>query len=211
MYMKPDTAYKVTKGNTDGSIRVDDIIYVDKEDGSIVIPRWDKRFNKEELTDSVTDFECEVDSAWEIIRTANTVLVKREWKKWCGVLLFQGNTYNDLDNDNKKVKSKESLFEMAEKKFFGEEELLTEIAKYLKSRKAQKNYPTRVSWEMQLELLKKLPKQFRASSVRRSTLNGYRQIAFDTNSYTSNTYNTGENLTFSKSDSHKHNISKIGF
>ena len=127
------------------------------------------------------------------------------------MLLFQGNTYNDLDNDNKKVKSKESLFEMAEKKFFGEEELLTEIAKYLKSRKAQKNYPTRVSWEMQLELLKKLPKQFRASSVRRSTLNGYRQIAFDTNSYTSNTYNTGENLTFSKSDSHKHNISKIGF
>ena len=128
------------------------------------------------------------------------------------MLLFQGNVYTDLDSDNKKAKSKESLFEMAEKKFFGEEELLTEIDKYLKSRKAQKNYPTRVSWEMQLELLKKLPKQFRVSSVRRSTLNGYRQIAFDTtSSYTSNTYNTGENLTFSKSDSHKHNISKIGF
>ena len=100
---------------------------------------------------------------------------------------------------------------MAEKKFFGEEELLSEIDNYLKSKKKKKNYPTRVSWEMQLELLKKLPKQFRASSVRRSTLNGYRQIAFDTNSYTSNTYNTGENLTFSKSDSHKYNISKIGF
>lgn len=131
------------------------------------------------------------------------------------MLLFQGNYYKDLDNDNKntkKSKSKESLFEMAEKKFFGDKELLSEIDKYLKSRKAQKNYPTRVSWEMQLELLKKLPKQFRASSVRRSTLNGYRQIAFDTtSSYTSNTYNTGENLTFSKSDSHKHNISKIGF
>lgn len=128
------------------------------------------------------------------------------------MLLFQGNDYTDLDSDNKKTKSKESLFEMAEKKFFGDKELLTEIDKYLKSRKAQKNYPTRVSWEMQLELLKKLPKQFRASSVRRSTLNGYRQIAFDTtSSYTSNTYNTGENLTFSKSDSHKHNISKIGF
>ena len=78
MYMKPDTAYKVTKGNTDGSINVDDIIYVDKEDDSIVVPRWDKRFNKEELTDSVTDFECEVDPAWEIIRTSNNVLVKRE-------------------------------------------------------------------------------------------------------------------------------------
>lgn len=128
------------------------------------------------------------------------------------MLLFQGNTYNDLDKSTKKTKSKESLFEMAEKKFFGDKELLSEIDKYLKSRKAQKNYPTRVSWEMQLELLKKLPKQFRASSVRRSTLNGYRQIAFDTtSSYTSNTYNTGENLTFSKSDSHKHNISKIGF
>ena len=128
------------------------------------------------------------------------------------MLLFQGNDYEDLDKSTKKIKSKESLFEMAEKKFFGEEELLSEIDKYLKSRKAQKNYPTRVSWEMQLELLKKLPKQFRANSVRRSTLNGYRQIAFDTNSsYTSNTYNTGENLTFSKSDSHKHNISKIGF
>ena len=78
MYMKPDIAYKVTKGNTEGSIKSDDIIYVDKEDGSIVVPRWDKRFNKEELTDSVIDFECEIDSAWEIIRTPNNVLVKRE-------------------------------------------------------------------------------------------------------------------------------------
>ena len=76
--MKPDTAYRVTKGNTDGSFKVNDIIYVDKEDGSIVVPRWDKRFNKEELADSVTDFECEVDPAWEVIRTQNNVLVKRE-------------------------------------------------------------------------------------------------------------------------------------
>lgn len=76
--MKLDTAYKVTKGNTEGSIKVDYIIYVDKEDGSIVVPRWDKRFTKDELTDSVTDFECEIDSAWEIIRTPNNVLVKRE-------------------------------------------------------------------------------------------------------------------------------------
>ena len=78
MHMTPDVAYKVTKGNTDGSIKVDDIIYVDKEDGSIVVPRWDKKFNKEELTNSVTDFECELDSAWEIVRIQNNVLVKRE-------------------------------------------------------------------------------------------------------------------------------------
>ena len=76
--MTPDVAYRVTKGNTDGSINVDDIVYVDKEDGSVVVPRWDKKFNKEELTKSVTDFECEVDSAWEIVRTQNNVLVKRE-------------------------------------------------------------------------------------------------------------------------------------
>ena len=78
MHMKPDTAYRVTKGNTEGSIKVDDIIYVDKEDGSVVVPRWGKKFNKEELTKSVTDFECEVDSAWEIVRIQNNVLVKRE-------------------------------------------------------------------------------------------------------------------------------------
>ena len=78
MYMTPDVAYKVTRGNTDGSIKIDDIIYVDKEDDSIVVPRWGKRFNKEELTDSVTDFECEIDPVWEIIRTPNNVFVKRE-------------------------------------------------------------------------------------------------------------------------------------
>ena len=78
MYMTPDVAYKVTRGNTDGSIKIDDIIYVDKEDDSIVVPRWGKRFNKEELTDSVTDFECEIDPTWEIIRTPNNVFVKRE-------------------------------------------------------------------------------------------------------------------------------------
>ena len=77
-YMKPDVVCKVTKGNTEGSIKADDIVYVDKEDGSIVVPRWDKRFTKDELTESVTDFECEVDTTWEIIRTPNNVLVKRE-------------------------------------------------------------------------------------------------------------------------------------
>ena len=78
MYIKPDVAYKVTKGNTEGSIKVDDIVYLDKEDGSIVVPRWGKKFNKEELTDSVTDFEGEIDPAWKIIRTSDNVLVKRE-------------------------------------------------------------------------------------------------------------------------------------
>lgn len=76
--MNLDTAYKVTKGNTDGSIKVDDIIYVDKGDGSIVVPKGKGWINKNEQTPEVMDFECEVDSAWEIIRTPNNVLVKRE-------------------------------------------------------------------------------------------------------------------------------------
>ena len=76
--MKLDTAYKVTKGNADWNTNVDDIVYIDKGDGSIVVSRWDKRFTKDELTDSVTDFECGIDPAWEIIRTPDNVLVKRE-------------------------------------------------------------------------------------------------------------------------------------
>ena len=40
-------------------------------------------------------------------------------KKVHAVLLFQGNDYEDLDKNTKKAKSKESLFEMAEMKFFG--------------------------------------------------------------------------------------------
>ena len=131
------------------------------------------------------------------------------------MVLFGAGEYKDLDisQNKKQQKHKPSLLEMAEKEFLGDDVLIEEIKKYLLSRRASRNYPTRVSWEMQLKLLKKIPEQQRVQSVRRSTLNGYRQIAFDTtsSSYTSNTYNTGENLTFSKSDSHKHNISKIGF
>lgn len=130
------------------------------------------------------------------------------------MVLFGTEKYKDLDisQNKKQQKHRPSLLEMAEKEFLGDDALIEEIKKYLLSRRASRNYPTRVSWEMQLKLLKKIPKQQRVQSVRRSTLNGYRQIAFDTtSSYTSNTYNTGENLTFSKSDSHKHNISKIGF
>lgn len=130
------------------------------------------------------------------------------------MVLFGAGEYKDLDisQNKKQQKHKPSLLEMAEKEFLGDDALIEEIKKYLLSRRASRNYPTRVSWEMQLKLLKKIPEKQRVQSVRRSTLNGYRQIAFDTtSSYTSNTYNTGENLTFSKSDSHKQNISKIGF
>lgn len=117
------------------------------------------------------------------------------------MLLFQGNAYNDLDKSTKKTNSKESLLEMAEKEFLGDDALIEEIKKYLLSRRASRNYPTRVSWEMQLKLLKKIPEQQRVQSVRRSTLNGYRQIAYEQKSV--------DTLNLKKADSSK--ISTISF
>ena len=32
-YMKPDVVYKVTKGNTEGSIKADDIVYIYRQGG----------------------------------------------------------------------------------------------------------------------------------------------------------------------------------
>ena len=70
------------------------------------------------------------------------------WEKVYILLLFQGNgnIYSDLENNPQRARQTESLLEMAQKKFFGEEELLTEISKYLKSIKSQKNYTNKVSW-----------------------------------------------------------------
>ena len=94
--------------------------------------------------------------------------------------LFGTEEYDDLETSKKEQqKHKPSLLEMAEKEFLGDEALIEEIKKYLLSRKASRNYPTRVSWEMQLKLLKDIPKQQRVQSVRRSILNGYRQIAYE--------------------------------
>lgn len=36
--MQTDTVYRITKGNTDGSIRAGDLIYIDSRDDSLVLP-----------------------------------------------------------------------------------------------------------------------------------------------------------------------------
>ena len=59
-----------------------------------------------------------------------------------------------------------------------DKELLTELTLYLKSRKQQHNLPSKVSWEMQMNLLKNYPQSKRVSSVHTATLRGYRQVAF---------------------------------
>ena len=59
--MQTDTVYKVVKGNTDGSIRAGDLIYIESRDDSLVLPGegW---LDKEELTPPVMDFKCELDT-----------------------------------------------------------------------------------------------------------------------------------------------------
>lgn len=81
-------------------------------------------------------------------------------------------------NNVSKKKPKETLLDLARLKFSGDTALIDEIANYLKSRRQQRNYPSRVSWIAQLELLEKVPPSKRARQVHISTLRGYRQIAF---------------------------------
>ncbi len=82
----------------------------------------------------------------------------------------------------KPKKKKLSLLDMAKEKFGNDAELMKEIELYLKSRRQAHNYPSKVSWEMQLNLLEQVWPEKRASQVRTSTLRGYRQIAFDNSS-----------------------------
>lgn len=58
MKLKHDKVYKVTKGNTDGSILIGDLIMLDGRSGQLVVPKAKGWLEKEELTPSVMDFEC---------------------------------------------------------------------------------------------------------------------------------------------------------
>lgn len=86
---------------------------------------------------------------------------------------------NGLFGAVKVTSHKPSLFEMAKERFGNNEELLKEITNYLRARRQSRNYPTRTSWEYQLDLLEKLPIVERVKSVHRSTVCGYRSIAYD--------------------------------
>lgn len=58
MKLEPDKVYKVTKGNTDGSILAGDLVYIDGRDGSLVVPKGIGWIGKDEQTPSVMNFEC---------------------------------------------------------------------------------------------------------------------------------------------------------
>ena len=56
--LEPDKVYKVTKGNTDGSILTGDLIMIDGRSGQLVVPAAKGWLEKDEQTPSVMDFEC---------------------------------------------------------------------------------------------------------------------------------------------------------
>ena len=56
--LEPNKVYKVTKGNTDGSVLPGDLIFIDGKDGALVVPAAKGWLEKNEQTQSVMDFEC---------------------------------------------------------------------------------------------------------------------------------------------------------
>ena len=87
--------------------------------------------------------------------------------------------FGEFEATKPKKKKNPTLLDMAKEKFGSDAELMKEIELYLKSRRQAHNYPSKVSWEMQLNLLEQVSPEKRANQVRTSTLRGYRQIAFD--------------------------------
>ena len=58
MKLKHDKVYKVTKGNTDGSILIGDLIMLDGRSGQLIVSNAKGWLEKDELTPSVMNFEC---------------------------------------------------------------------------------------------------------------------------------------------------------
>lgn len=59
MKLEPDKIYKVIKGNTDRSVLVGDLIFIEGKTGALVIPKGLGWLNKNELTPEVMDFGVE--------------------------------------------------------------------------------------------------------------------------------------------------------
>lgn len=58
MKLEPNKTYKVTKGNTDRSILIGDLIYLDGKSGMLIVPKAKGWLEKDELTPPVMDFKC---------------------------------------------------------------------------------------------------------------------------------------------------------
>lgn len=58
MKLEPNKTYKVIKENTDRSILIGDLIYLDDKSGMLIVPKAKGWLEKDELTLPVMDFEC---------------------------------------------------------------------------------------------------------------------------------------------------------
>lgn len=89
--------------------------------------------------------------------------------------------FGDFTITETRKRVKPTLIDMAVSRFSDDRQLIEEIKLYLRSRKEQRNMPSKVSWEMQLTLLEKVPMQKRANQVHTATIRGWRQIAYEDN------------------------------
>ena len=72
---KPLIPFRVTKGNTDGSIEKGELLWF-SDNGMLNIAGKDGGFmTPDELTDEITDFEAEVDYGYVIVKTANSEMM----------------------------------------------------------------------------------------------------------------------------------------
>lgn len=83
---------------------------------------------------------------------------------------------------NTKEKKKEpTLAQMAEEKFGNDRNLIMHLKTFLSNCAQKHQYPTKLSWGMQLQLLERFPEEERAKQVTKSIMNGYRAIAYEGN------------------------------
>ena len=81
--LKPDIVYRVTKDNSDGSVFAGDLIYIDKQDKSLVwVNNEGGWLNQEELTSAVMDFECEPALGYYIYRDKWCARIQRKEAVW---------------------------------------------------------------------------------------------------------------------------------
>ena len=75
--MTPDVVYRVTKGNTEGSVFACDLVYLDKNTGDLAVDNcgWQE---KADLSDDIMDFECEQAGDCHVVRGRWRTYIKRE-------------------------------------------------------------------------------------------------------------------------------------
>lgn len=82
------------------------------------------------------------------------------------------------DFSDEKPKKSLTLIEMVELSFGDDKDVVKALLDYLASRKQQHNMPSKIAWEKQLEMLKQVQPQDRATMINNSTMKGYRQIVY---------------------------------